>query len=88
MELRFVECERAEKRRPHPPHPSLAGREPSRRRRARLAQSNNPRGVGDADKEYVRIEGATHYYQNQPDQLQRCIDAVLDWSRRKRLLAD
>ena len=47
MELRFVECERAEKRRPHPPHPSLAGRESGRRRRARLAQSDNPRGIGD-----------------------------------------
>ena len=53
--------------------------------------SHNPAiraALATADKEYVRIEGATHYYQNQPDQLQRCIDAVLDWSRRKRLLAD
>jgi len=40
------------------------------------------------DKEYVGIEGATHYYQNQAAQLQQCINAVLDWSRRKGLLAD
>jgi pimeloyl-ACP methyl ester carboxylesterase len=39
------------------------------------------------DKEYVRIDGATHYYRNQPAQLQQCIDAVIDWSRRKGLLA-
>ena len=44
--------------------------------------------LATTDKEYVRIDGATHYYQNQPEQLRRCIDAVLDWSRRKRLLAD
>ena len=45
---------------------------------ARLAQSDDPRAaLATADKEYVRIEGATHYYQNQPDQLQRCIDASL-----------
>jgi hypothetical protein len=40
------------------------------------------------DEECVRIESATHYYQNQPAQLQQCIDAVLDWSRRKGLLGD
>src|SRR6516162_2356152 len=40
------------------------------------------------DQEYVRIEGATHYYQNQPTQLHQCITAVLNWSRRKGLLAD
>jgi len=39
------------------------------------------------DKEYVRLEGATHYYLGQPDLLARCIDAVTDWSRRKGLLA-
>lgn len=38
------------------------------------------------DKEYVEIEGATHYYVGQPDLLARCIGAVSDWSRRKRLL--
>jgi hypothetical protein len=40
------------------------------------------------DKEYIGIEGATHYYQNQPSQLHQCINAVLDWSRCKGLLAD
>lgn|GEM_PF-38416 len=38
------------------------------------------------DREYVSIEGATHYYVGQPEHLRRCIDAVLNWSRRKRLL--
>jgi dienelactone hydrolase len=38
------------------------------------------------DKEYVLIEGATHYYVNQPDKLERCVDAVRDWCVRKRLL--
>ena len=39
------------------------------------------------DKEYVEIEGATHYYLGQPAQLETCIDTVMDWSRRKMLLA-
>ncbi len=43
--------------------------------------------LATSDKEYVGIEGATHYYQNQPAQLHQCISAVLDWSRRKGLLA-
>lgn len=34
------------------------------------------------DKEYVEIEGATHYYLGQPELLEQCIDAVCDWSRR------
>jgi pimeloyl-ACP methyl ester carboxylesterase len=38
------------------------------------------------DKEYLEIEGATHYYLNQPELLARCIAAVIDWSRRKALL--
>ena len=53
--------------------------------------SHNPTiraALATHDKEYVGIEGATHYYQNQHAQLQQCIDAVLDWSRRKGLLAD
>jgi pimeloyl-ACP methyl ester carboxylesterase len=53
--------------------------------------SHNPTiraALAAPDKEYIRIEGATHYYVNQPQQLQQCIDAVLDWSRRKGLLAD
>ena len=39
------------------------------------------------DKEYVEIQGGTHYYLGQPQQLKRCIDTVMDWSRRKGLLA-
>ena len=39
------------------------------------------------DKEYVEIEGGTHYYVGQPEQLKICIDTVVDWSRRKGLLA-
>jgi pimeloyl-ACP methyl ester carboxylesterase len=40
------------------------------------------------DKEYVRLEGATHYYLGQPELLARCLDAVIGWSRRKGLLAE
>lgn len=38
------------------------------------------------DKEMVSIAGATHYYFRQPEQMQQCIDALVDWSRRKALL--
>ena len=38
------------------------------------------------DKELVTIQGATHYYLGQPQQLRKCIDAVLEWSTRKQLL--
>ena len=43
--------------------------------------SHNPAirtALATPDKEYVRIEGATHYYKNQPRQLQQGIDAVLE----------
>jgi pimeloyl-ACP methyl ester carboxylesterase len=40
------------------------------------------------DKEFVKIEGANHYYREQPEKLAECLAAVLDWSRRKKLLAD
>ena len=43
--------------------------------------------LATADKEWLEIEGATHYYSNQPAQLKICIDAVTGWSRRKGLLA-
>jgi pimeloyl-ACP methyl ester carboxylesterase len=43
--------------------------------------------LGTPDKEYVEIEGATHYYVGQPDQLAQCIGALTEWSRRKGLLA-
>lgn len=39
------------------------------------------------DKDYVEIEGATHYYLGQPEQLAKCIATVGDWCRRKELLA-
>ena len=53
--------------------------------------THNPaihRALATSDKDYVRIEGATHYYLGQPDHLRQCIDAVTDWSRRKDLLRD
>lgn len=40
------------------------------------------------EREYIRIEGATHYYLGQPEQLRKCIDGVLDWTRRRGLLAE
>lgn len=39
------------------------------------------------DKEFVSIEGATHYYLSQPDHLRTCITSILDWSYRKGMLA-
>jgi pimeloyl-ACP methyl ester carboxylesterase len=53
--------------------------------------SHNPTiraALATADKDYVSIEGATHYYRDQPAQLRQCLDAVLDWSRRRGLLAE
>jgi hypothetical protein len=38
------------------------------------------------DKEYLTIEGATHYYLGQPELLKICIDTILDWSKRHKLL--
>jgi pimeloyl-ACP methyl ester carboxylesterase len=40
------------------------------------------------NKEYVSIQGATHYYKDQPEHMRQCLDIVLDWSRRNRLLPD
>lgn len=40
------------------------------------------------DKRLLRIEGATHYYVGQPDLLKACTDAVVSWSREKRLLLE
>jgi pimeloyl-ACP methyl ester carboxylesterase len=42
--------------------------------------------LATVDKEYVEIEGATHYYSNQPQELAECIAAVTGWSGRKGLL--
>jgi alpha-beta hydrolase superfamily lysophospholipase len=38
------------------------------------------------DKEYLTIEDATHYYLGQPELLKICIDTILDWSKRHKLL--
>ena len=35
------------------------------------------------DKEFVSIEGATHYYVGQPEHLQTCVRSIEDWVRRK-----
>ncbi len=43
--------------------------------------------LATSDKELVSIQGASHYYLGQPAQLRQCIDTLLDWSRRKNLLA-
>lgn len=44
--------------------------------------------LATADKRLLRIEGATHYYVGQPELLKQCTDAVVTWSREKRLLLD
>lgn len=52
--------------------------------------THNPtihRALATPDKEMISIQGATHYYLGQPEQLAQCIAAVQDWSRRKKLLA-
>jgi dienelactone hydrolase len=43
--------------------------------------------LASSDKEYAEIAGATHYYVGQPEQLAQCVSTVMDWSRRKGLLA-
>jgi len=40
------------------------------------------------DKEYVRLQKATHYYLGQPDLLGQCIDTILDWCGRHGFLAE
>jgi pimeloyl-ACP methyl ester carboxylesterase len=42
--------------------------------------------LATADKEFVSIEGATHYYLGQPQHLRKCVDSIVDWSCRKSLL--
>jgi pimeloyl-ACP methyl ester carboxylesterase len=52
--------------------------------------THNPtihRALATHDKEMTSIQGATHYYLGQPEQLAHCIATVQDWSRRKKLLA-
>jgi pimeloyl-ACP methyl ester carboxylesterase len=51
--------------------------------------THNPRIfslLATQDKEYVELPAATHYYLGQPDELQKCIDAVKEWSVRKGFL--
>ncbi len=53
--------------------------------------THNPvihQALATPDRELINIIGATHYYVGQPDQLAQCISSVIDWSRRKQLLAD
>ncbi len=38
-----------------------------------------------ANKEFVSIKGATHFYQGQPEHLSACIDGIIDWSHRNDL---
>ncbi len=50
--------------------------------------SHNPKiyaALATPDKEHIRLEGATHYYLGQPELLAQCINAVIDWSKRKGL---
>ena len=52
--------------------------------------SHNPTiraALATPDKEYVHIEGASHYYMGQPDRMAECLAALRDWSIRKNLLA-
>jgi pimeloyl-ACP methyl ester carboxylesterase len=42
--------------------------------------------LATADKRFVRIEGATHYYVGQPQLLKQCTAALIVWSHEKRLL--
>ena len=44
-------------------------------------------GVQHDDKEFHRIEGATHYYIGQPDKAAEAVKVIVDWLQRKGLLA-
>jgi pimeloyl-ACP methyl ester carboxylesterase len=43
--------------------------------------------VASADKSFVRIEGATHFYAGQPELLERAAAEVVNWLRARRLTA-
>lgn len=52
--------------------------------------SHNPTiraALATDDKEFVHIEGASHYYMGQPERMAECLAALRDWSVRKNLLA-
>jgi hypothetical protein len=42
--------------------------------------------AGSLDKRYLRIQGANHYYANQPDKLSEAVSAVTGWMRDHDLL--
>ncbi|MEJ0023422.1 MAG: alpha/beta hydrolase [Alphaproteobacteria bacterium] len=51
--------------------------------------THNPaihRALATADKQFISLEGATHYYLNQPELLERCINSVLKWSAQRGFL--
>ncbi len=51
--------------------------------------SHNPTiraALATQDKEFVHIEGASHYYLGQPERMAECLAALRDWSIRKNLL--
>jgi pimeloyl-ACP methyl ester carboxylesterase len=53
--------------------------------------SHNPAiraALGTSDKEFLQIKGANHYYRDQPEKMQQCLTAVMEWSSRKKLLID
>jgi hypothetical protein len=45
------------------------------------------RAARSADKTFVAINGATHYYVGQPELLQQAVDTGLAWLRERRLAA-
>jgi pimeloyl-ACP methyl ester carboxylesterase len=46
------------------------------------------RALATPRKQFVRIEGATHYYLNQPQHLASCVATVADWSRKNGVLEE
>jgi pimeloyl-ACP methyl ester carboxylesterase len=53
---------------------------------------SDPRAIfeaaGSSDKVMHVLQGAKHYYQNQPELLEQAVDLTLDWLRTRRLLTD
>jgi pimeloyl-ACP methyl ester carboxylesterase len=53
--------------------------------------THNPiirKALATPNKAFVQIHGANHYYRGQPEKMQECLAAVLEWSRGQRLLAE
>ena len=40
------------------------------------------------NKSFLQIQGANHYYRDQPEKMQECLAAVVDWSHKQKLLID